>query len=212
MAMNDIFISFPASVAPQLGLRERKKKFAQAAIEDAALKLFGERGYDRTSIQDIADEVMMSSRTILRYFATKEDIVFASTNAVFAEALIFLQQQPSNESLETLLRAVFAYVAALYQQRWQRFTALYQIIRAAPELEPAFVYYLGKLELTLGKEFQKYNTQGLSEQRMQLLIASSTAAFRVAMQWLLENDRAIPDLVSLIDEYLTVVLNGQFFS
>ncbi|HEY6410519.1 MAG TPA: hypothetical protein VIY29_23970 [Ktedonobacteraceae bacterium] len=44
-------------------MRERKKRLAQATIEETALCLFRQRGYELMSIQDIANEVMMSSRT-----------------------------------------------------------------------------------------------------------------------------------------------------
>ena len=57
------------------GLRERKKRLAQAAIEEAALRLFQQKGYEQTSIQDIADAVTMSSRTFFRYYASKEEVL-----------------------------------------------------------------------------------------------------------------------------------------
>ncbi len=54
-----------------MSLRARKKRLAQATIEETALRLFQQQGYEQTSIQDIADAVMMSSRTFFRYFASK---------------------------------------------------------------------------------------------------------------------------------------------
>src|SRR5205085_8923902 len=56
-----------------MSLRERKKRLAQATIEEAALRLFQQKGYEQTSIQDIADAVMMSTRTFFRYFARSEE-------------------------------------------------------------------------------------------------------------------------------------------
>ncbi len=52
--------------AQPVSLRERKKRLAQATIEETALRLFQQRGYEQTSIQDIADAVMMSPRTFFR--------------------------------------------------------------------------------------------------------------------------------------------------
>ena len=65
-----------------LSLRERKKRLAQTTIEEAALRLFQQKGYEQTSIQDIADAVMMSSRTFFRYFASKEEVLFAPMRAI----------------------------------------------------------------------------------------------------------------------------------
>ncbi len=65
-----------------MSLRERKKRLAQATIEEAALRLFQQQGYEQTSIQDIADAVMMSSRTFFRYFASKEEVLIGPMHAV----------------------------------------------------------------------------------------------------------------------------------
>ena len=57
--MNDIASSRHNESQP-MSLRERKKRLAQTTIEEAALRLFQQQGYEHTSIQDIADAVMMS--------------------------------------------------------------------------------------------------------------------------------------------------------
>ena len=74
-----------------LSLRERKKRLAQATIEEAALRLFQQKGYEQTSIQDIADAVMMSSRTFFRYFASKEEVLLGPMHVIQSEGLRFLQ-------------------------------------------------------------------------------------------------------------------------
>ena len=196
---------------PPLGLRERKKLLAQAAIEDAALRLFLERGYEQTAIQDIADAVMMSPRTFFRYFASKEEVLFAPTKAVFNTAFASLQQRPPTEPLDAVLHATFAQIATLYQRQWPRFILLYQVVRAAPALESATVYYLGSLEAVLCEALLKHSSPRLSERRLRLLVATAMATFRVIVQDLLER-KSDENLVLLVHEHLELLLTGQLLS
>jgi AcrR family transcriptional regulator len=57
-------------------LRERKKAKTRAGIQRQALRLFGERGYEATTVAQIAEAAEVSESTFFRYFPTKEDVVF----------------------------------------------------------------------------------------------------------------------------------------
>src|SRR6266550_4092194 len=93
-----------------LSLRERKKRLAQTSIEETALRLFQQQGYEQTSIQDIADAVMMSSRTFFRYFASKEEVLFGPMRAIQNDGLRFLERVAPTESPHAALRATFVYL------------------------------------------------------------------------------------------------------
>lgn len=58
------------------GLRERKKRTTRRAISDAATKLFMTKGFDNTSIVEIAEVVGLSPQTVLNYFPSKTDLFF----------------------------------------------------------------------------------------------------------------------------------------
>ncbi|GHH46382.1 AcrR family transcriptional regulator [Streptomyces candidus] len=63
----------PASPVPG-GLRELKKRRTYAAISEAAIRLFLERGFDAVSVAEVAAAAEVSKPTLFRYFPAKEDL------------------------------------------------------------------------------------------------------------------------------------------
>src|ERR1700751_191313 len=60
-------------------LQARKQEFVHNAIWDAAIDLFAERGFDETTIDDIAQAAGVSQRTFFRYFDSRADVMAKGT-------------------------------------------------------------------------------------------------------------------------------------
>lgn len=61
--------------ASRSGLRERSKRKRRRQILHAALELFAERGYEQTTINDIAEAAEVAPRTVTGYFPSKLDFI-----------------------------------------------------------------------------------------------------------------------------------------
>lgn len=64
-----------ASIIPALTLQERKQQLVRQTIWDAATDLFSEKGYDETTVDDIALQAGVSRRSFFRYFSSKNDLM-----------------------------------------------------------------------------------------------------------------------------------------
>ena len=91
----------------KISLRERKKLQSRQALEEAALGLFTEKGFNEVTVEEIAEAVGVSSRTFFRYFGSKEDVVlgpFLAGHRVLREALA--ERPPDEPVLDTLRHAL----------------------------------------------------------------------------------------------------------
>jgi AcrR family transcriptional regulator len=88
------------------GLRERKKLQTHAAIVEAALDLFEQKGYEATTVEDIAAAADVSPRTFFRYFESKQDVVMAKTNEKGEGLGALLAARPAEEGPVEALRNV----------------------------------------------------------------------------------------------------------
>ncbi|MFH8382983.1 TetR/AcrR family transcriptional regulator [Kitasatospora sp. NPDC018058] len=83
-----------ASAPAKLPLRERKKLRTRQALIDTALELFGERGFDGVTLDQLCETVEVSKRTFFRAFSSKEDVAMAPTQDLWAVFLEVLENCP----------------------------------------------------------------------------------------------------------------------
>ncbi|MGA5350533.1 TetR/AcrR family transcriptional regulator [Streptomyces griseoincarnatus] len=91
---------------PRPGLRERKKTKTREAIRGATYALVAERGYDSTTIEQIAERAEVSPSTVFRYFPTKEDIVITDEydEPLLAELAARPADEPWTDSVRYVIR------------------------------------------------------------------------------------------------------------
>jgi AcrR family transcriptional regulator len=120
-----------------LGRRERKKLMLREALIEAAYNLFEQKGFDETRVEDITDEVDVSSRTFFRYFSSKEEVVLDYQEVEHDEVIAALQARPQGEPILTTLRHAVVEVVhgcemGSYGLDSNRFNVLKHLIRGHP--------------------------------------------------------------------------------
>lgn len=122
----------PSTIA---NLRERKKHETREALVAAGLALFAERGYAATSVDRIAERAAVSRRTFFRYFADKEELMFADDAEHVGVVLAAVEGAPPEDAPLEVVRRAGRALAERLEERRELATAYQAIISAVPALQ-----------------------------------------------------------------------------
>ncbi|MFZ3495286.1 TetR/AcrR family transcriptional regulator [Streptomyces sp. 5.8] len=116
-------------------LTERRRETTRYEIAEAAAALFSERGYEATTVDDIARAAGISLRTFYRYCPAKEDALTPVLTAGVATLVEELALRPASEPLTEAAQAAFtiATAGARYEEPGQT-VRLIQVMSRVPEI------------------------------------------------------------------------------
>lgn len=118
------------------GLRERKKQRTRQALATAAMRLFAERGYEETTIADIASAADVSPRTFFAYFPSKEDVLFAEIDDRLADVRERLARRtPGETPLEAIRQSVVNVLEALVTEHGEYGAVQIRLVLERPALQ-----------------------------------------------------------------------------
>jgi AcrR family transcriptional regulator len=121
---------------PPPGLRERKKIKLRRGMQAAALRLFETQGYDRTTVEQIAEAAETSTTTFYRYFPTKEDVVLDNDASPLFEATV--AARAADEPLTATIRAAMGAVVTAAEADRDLTLARMRLVAAVPALEARY--------------------------------------------------------------------------
>jgi AcrR family transcriptional regulator len=174
------------------GLRGRKRAETYARIQTEAMRLFLERGFEATTLDEIAQAADVSRRSLFHYFASKEEIVF-STKADFP-ALIeeAIGRRPADEPLLDMVENALFDMAARYQ--WAQARDFARLIHTTPALSAGDQAKYEKVERVLAKALA--DRKGLPELDIACRVTAATAIgiLKLATDAWLASDDAGPDV------------------
>ena len=158
------------------GLRERKKRQTREALTRAALELFVERGYDETTLAEIAEAAGVSTRTIFAYFSGKEDILFSTVQTVLDALGRTLAERPEGVDTLTALRE---FILSSAHEKTELDCKLGELVAADPTLSSHKRARVGQLQEVLAAAIADDLGVGPNDLRPHVAAASLTAAFEM---------------------------------
>ncbi|MEJ2869583.1 helix-turn-helix domain-containing protein [Actinomycetospora sp. OC33-EN08] len=159
---------------------------AQGRLQQAAMELITERGYDRVTVAEIAARAGLTERTFFRHFADKREVLFAGQDR-FAEAIVagLVATPPDVAPLEAVVRGLEASGTWLDDERRPGSRARQDVIDAHPELQERELIKLARVASTMAAALRD---RGVDEGEAVLAADAGMAAFRLAFtRWVADD-------------------------
>jgi AcrR family transcriptional regulator len=180
----------PAGAVP--GLRERKRLQTRERLTRAAISLFLERGFEATTLDDIAAAADISRRSFFHYFASKEDVVFAWQEESMAALVAAVAARPASESM--LAAAENAIAAMVRQLEPGEAIAIARLKRDNPALQARDQVKHVKLERALAEALGRRAGHKTERLQARLVAMIATGAMRIGGEvWTAEGAREKPE-------------------
>ncbi|GJG86781.1 TetR family transcriptional regulator [Gemmatimonadetes bacterium T265] len=90
---------------------------ARGRLERAALELFDEQGYDRTTVAEIAERARLTERSFYRWFADKREVLFGGSQDLVQQLVSAIAAVPADTGALPALLAAFATAPAVFRPR-----------------------------------------------------------------------------------------------
>jgi AcrR family transcriptional regulator len=198
----------PASLIEERpGLRERKRRRTESELRSAALALFGERGFDQVTVDQITDTAGVSKTTFYRYFESKEDVLLGRASEKLELMRTALAGQPVDEPVFSAIRNAFFVVADRFEIEREERLAVRRLLQETPSLAARNLAHQAAWELVLREFVAQRIGEGVDGLRPRVLAAVVTATLRAAVDAWSDAGGAM-DLRSVIGDALTVVMAG----
>lgn len=175
------------------GLRQRKRQETRARLTRAAMALFLERGFEATTIDDIAAAADLSRRSFFHYFASKEDVVAAWQEGAAAALVAEIIARPAGESM--LTAAENAIAGAIKRIDPAEAAAMSRLKRDNPALQARDQLKYEKLERALAEGLAQRARTKSDRLKARLVAMIATGAMRVGGEsWIGEGARERPEV------------------
>jgi AcrR family transcriptional regulator len=196
MSVADITVG-PMSVTVNTRMRSvgRWEPDSRGRLQEAALALFAERGFDQTTTAEIAARAGLTERTFFRHFADKREVLFGGSAHLKDEIVAgVVHAPPADGPLEAVACGLDAAAALLGEFRRDLSRQRYGVIAANPELRER---ELAKVADYAASVAIALRGRGVSEPQATLAAESGMTVLRVAMErWLSGNEE--PNLATIM--------------
>lgn len=187
------------AASTQATLQERKQELVREELSRAAWELFTRKGYEQTTVAEIARAAGVSRRTFFRYHASKEDVLVATSDALAQAMLDAVAARPTREAALVAIRHALVQVLEREAQRPEFMKGIIRLLRESPALRRAMLDRHARMEERLAALLaERLGIDPDRDSTPALLAFLARAFFDTAFNVWYDQDRK--DLRALVDE------------
>ena len=181
---------------------------ARGRLERAALELYLERGFDQTTVAEIAARAGLTERTFFRHFADKREVLFAGAGQLQDFLVSTLANAPDSAAPIDAVAAALEAAGALLQERGEYAGQRQAVIAANAELQERELIKLASLASALASTLRQ---RGVRDPAASLAAEAGIAVFKIAFErWASETSQAdLPHVIRESFDELKAVTAGK---
>src|SRR5260370_20376444 len=167
---------------------------ARGRLEEAALELYLERGFEQTTVAEIANRAGLTERTFFRHFADKREVLFWGQNALRELIVSTVASAPESAAPIDAVAAALEAAGAALQERRDGARQRQAVIAANAELQERELIKLAALAAAMAGVLRR---RGVTDPAASLTAEAGIAVFKIAFErWVSETGQAdLPQLI-----------------
>jgi AcrR family transcriptional regulator len=181
---------------------------ARGRLEQAALELFLERGFEQATVTEIARRAGLTQRTFFRYFADKREVLFWGQDALRELLVSAVASAPESMAPIDAVAAALEAAGTVLQERRELARQRQAVIAANAALRERELIKLASLASALADALRK---RGVTDPAAGLTAEAGIAIFKIAFErWVSETGPAgLPQLIRESLDELKAVTAGR---
>jgi AcrR family transcriptional regulator len=152
---------------------------ARERLERAAMELYRERGFDETTVAEIAGRAGLTERTFFRYFADKREVLFWGAAALKEFLVHAVAGAPDSTAPIDAVAAALEATSASFEERRDFARQRQALIASHPELQERELIKLASLAAAIAEALRR---RGVAEPAASLASEAGVAVFRIAFE------------------------------
>lgn len=193
------------------GLRELKRQRTRQALIRAAMRLFEEKGYEQTTVAEIAAAAEVSTKTFFNYFTSKDEVLFPHlAGRIDAAVKVIAGRRPDDSMVDVLVRAMDRMLADAVTQELDGGLASVRLpmIMTVPDVQAATLHRYFLAETKLAEALQRAFPEVLDPPAAAAVVGSLMGAPVAAALVCLNRGDSTDEVRAAAQRAIAIALNG----